>query len=256
MRCSLFVALLSLLLSSAGAYALDPAKVAAVTKAADAFVALAAGSENTGQAPRQTDAAAKPLLDAVLDMTALEKSGVQPMAELQNVNAWNLSILKIGLVYMLAGTGAKDIAALPQTQDVATKVDGNTVTFAPEVGRYLDAQLKIQMAIIDTVQTFIRTASQAQLNNANVKGGIAKIRSGTAQTISGAVSTLALREQSDDWRRSRLQVLEAMAPKAAKFLAAEEAQGLRAAFGDAAEAMSTPDLKARLQKLSEVFGGP
>lgn len=255
MRRSIFAALLALLLSTTGAYALDQAKVAAVTKAADAFVALATGSEKSGQVPRQTDAAAKSLLDTVLDTTVLERGGVQPMSELNNVNAWNLSVLKIGLVYMLAGTGAKEIGALPQTPEAMAKVDGNTVTFAPEVGRYLDAQLKLQIAIIDTVQTFIRTASQAQLNNDNVKGGIAKIRSGTAQTISGAVSTMQLAAQTDDWRRSRLQVLEAMAPKAAKFLAAEEAQGLRATFAEAAGAMSAPDVKTRMQKLAEIFGG-
>jgi hypothetical protein len=254
MRRAIVVALFALLISSAEALALDPAKVAAVTKAADAFVALAADSEKTGNAPRQTDAAVKPLLDTVFDTAVLEKGGVQPMAELNNVNAWNMSVLKIGLVYMLAGTGVKDIGALPQTPEMMAKVDGNTVTFAPEVGRYLDTQIKLQMAIIDTVQAFIRTASRAQLDNANVKSGIAKIRSGTAQTISGAISTLQLPAQTDDWRRSRLQVLEAMAPKAVKFLGAEEAQGLRAALTEAAGTMAAPDIKARMQKLAGVFG--
>jgi hypothetical protein len=256
MRHALFAALFALLLPCTSAVALDQAKVAAVTKAADAFALLAADSEKTGQVPRETDAVAKPLLDTVFDTSVLEKGGVQPMSELNNVNAWNMAVLKVGVVYMLAGTGAKEIGALPQTPEAMARVDGNTVTFAPEVGRYLDAQLRLQMAIIDTVQDFIRTATRAQLDNPNVKSSIGKIRGGTAQTISGAISTLALRDQTDDWRRARLTVLEAMAPKAAPFLVAEDRQALRAAFTETAAQMQAADVKARMQKLGEAFGLP
>lgn len=253
MRATLSAVLLALALSCMPALALDPARVAAATKAADDFVALSAGAETTGAPPRATDAAAKPLLDAVFDTSALEQGGVQPMAELQNVNAWNMAVLKVGLVYILAGTGAKEIGALQQTPETLARVDRNTVTFAPEVGRYFDTQIRLQMAIVDTVQTFIRTANRAQLENPGMRSGIGKIRSGTGQTISGVVGTLQLGEQSDDWRRARLTLLEAMAPKAARFLAPEDVLGLRAALNEAAEQMAAPDVAQRLRALAVVF---
>ncbi len=253
MRATLSAALLALALLAVPALALDQARIAAVTKAAEDFVALAAGSETTGQAPRATDAAAKPLLDTVFDTGALEKGGVQPMSELRNVNAWNMAVLKVGLVYILAGTGAKEVGALQQTPEALARVDRNTVTFAPEVGRYFDAQIRLQMAIIDTVQTFIRTANRAQLENPNVRSGIGQIRSGTGQTISGVVGTLQLGEQSDDWRRARLTLLEAIAPKAAGFLAPEDALGLRAALNEAAERMQAPDVARRMRALAAAF---
>jgi hypothetical protein len=47
-------------------------KVKAITKAADQFVALAKDSATTGEAPRESDPAAKPLLDLALDKSSLQ----------------------------------------------------------------------------------------------------------------------------------------------------------------------------------------
>ena len=57
-------------------------KVKAITKAADQFVALAKDSATTGEAPRESDPAAKPLLDLVLDTSSLQIGPVQPITEL------------------------------------------------------------------------------------------------------------------------------------------------------------------------------
>ena len=62
-------------------------KVASITKAADQFVALAKDSATTGEAPRESDPAAKPLLDLVLDTSSLQSGPVQPMSELETLNA-------------------------------------------------------------------------------------------------------------------------------------------------------------------------
>ena len=56
-------------------------------------------------------------------------------------------MVKVGLVYILAGTGVTDIAALPNTPDVMAKITANTIKFAPEVGRYIGAQLGLQAAL-------------------------------------------------------------------------------------------------------------
>jgi hypothetical protein len=254
MRRSLHViALLSILAASAvGAHALDAGKVEAVTKAADAFAALAKDSHTTGQPPRQSDAAAKPLLDLVLDTTEINRGRV-PWNQLLTLNGWNLAVIKVGLVYMLAGTGATDLAALNDKPDAAAKVDRNTVAFAPELGRYFDAQLRLQGAIMDTVQEFLRTAQRAQLDNPQFKSGVGQIRSGVAQTITGMLGTFTLEGVTDDWRRARLTVANAIAPKAAKFLPAEEAGSVRAAALEVAGQMSDAKVKGGLTALAKTL---
>jgi hypothetical protein len=242
-----------LVVGSTGAHALDAGKVDAVTKAADAFAALAKDSHNTGQPPRQSDAVAKPLLDIVLDTTEATRSRV-PWNQLLTLNGWNLAVIKVGLVYMLAGTGASDLAALNDKPDAAAKVDRNTVAFAPELGRYFDAQLRLQGAIMDTVQEFLRTAQRAQLENPQFKSGVGQIRSGVAQTITGMFGTFTLEGTTDDWRRARLVVANAIAPKAAKFLPPEEAGSVRAAALEIAGQMSDAKVKDGLTRFAKTLG--
>ena len=78
-------------------------------------------------------------------------------------------MLKVNLVYILAGTGIVDISKLPNTQEITQKINYNTVEFAPEMGRYFDAQLWIEAAVMDTVGTFIASASQARLRAAELQ---------------------------------------------------------------------------------------
>ena len=75
-------------------------------------MALAGDSANTGKAPRQTDPAAKPLLDRVLDTSEIQQ-GVQPISELGSLSKWTLAVVKVGTVYTLAGTGMAKIEAVP-----------------------------------------------------------------------------------------------------------------------------------------------
>ena len=173
MRRSLQIIALTTVLaaSSVAAHALDAGKVEAVAKAADAFAALAADSHTTGRPPRQSDAAAKPLIDTVFDTAEVTRSRV-PWSQLLTLNKWNLAVIKVGLVYMLAGTGASDLTALNNIPGASDKVDRNTVVFAPELGRYFDAQLRLQGAIMDTVQDFLGTAQRAQLDNPQFKSGV------------------------------------------------------------------------------------
>ena len=156
------------------ARAFDAGKVEAVTKAADAFAELAKDSHKTGSPPRQTDVAAKPLLDLVFNTAEIERGKPVPWSDLLTLNKWNFAVIKVGLVYMLAGTGASDLTALNDIPDAGAKVDRNTVVFAPELGRYFDAQLRLQGAIMDTVQGFLKTASRAQLDNPQFKSGVRK----------------------------------------------------------------------------------
>jgi hypothetical protein len=253
-RCLQLFALASILVaSSSGAHALDAGKVEAITKAADAFVTLAKDSHTTGRPPRQSDAAAKPLLDTVFDTREINRGRV-PWGQLLTLNNWNLAVIKVGLVYMLAGTGAEDLAALNNKPEAVAKVDRNTVEFAPELGRYFDAQLRLQGAIMDTVQEFLRTAQRAQLDNPQFKSGVGQIRSGVAQTITGMLGTFTVEGTTDDWRRARLLVANAIAPKAARFLPAEEKGSVCAAALEVAGQMTDAKVKARLAAFAKTLG--
>ena len=155
-------------------------------------------------------------------------------------------MLKVGLVYILAGTGIVDISKLPNTLEITQKINYNTVEFAPEMGRYFDAQLRIEAAVMDTVSAFIAGASQAQIEQPNVKSGVAKIRAGATQTIYGALTTLPVEGLSDTWRRDRLPALAAVAPIAAHFLLADQARSLSAAATETAGRMTDPAVKGAL----------
>jgi hypothetical protein len=255
MRCvwSVIIALLALALSIGGAAALDAGKIAAINKAADSFVALAKDSATTGQPPRQSDANVKPLLDTVFDTAELQSGQRQPMAALDKLNEWNYAILRVGVVYILAGTGITDVTKIPNTPEIAQKINHNTAEFAPEMGRYFDAQLWIEAAVMDTVGAFVASASPAQLEQPNLKGGLAKIRAGATQTITGALTTLPLDGLSDAWRRDRLPVLSATAPIAAQFLLPEQARSLSDTASEVAGRMNDPAVKATLTSFASTL---
>src|SRR5262249_46756202 len=98
--------------SPASAASLDIAKIAAIDKAADGFAAMARDAYRTGQPPRQTDPAAKALLDTVFDTSALKDGTPVPFAEADKLNDWVLRVVTVGSVYIFAGTGITDFARL------------------------------------------------------------------------------------------------------------------------------------------------
>ena len=122
-------------LGCSNAIALDAATVAAIDKAADAFVVLAGDSATTGQPPRQTDPAAKPLLDRVLNTSEVQHD-VPPISELGDLSTWTVAVVKVGLVYTLGGSGVTKIEAIPNDPAVIEKLNHNAAVFAPEMGRY------------------------------------------------------------------------------------------------------------------------
>ena len=143
------------------ALAFDAGTAAAIDKAADAFVVLAGNSANTGKAPRQTDPAVKPLLDRVLDTSEIQH-GVLPVSELGNLSKWTLAVVNVGTIYTLAGRGMTKLEAVPNDPAVIEKLNHNAVVFAPEMGRYFDATIRLEGAVIDTVMVFLSKASPAK----------------------------------------------------------------------------------------------
>ncbi len=232
--CQIFVALFALGWAAAGcgnALAFDAGTAAAIDKAADAFVALAGDSANTGNAPRQT--------------------GVQPVSELGALGKWALAIVKVGTVYTLAGSGIAKLEAVPNDPAIIEKLNHNAVVFPTEMGRYYDATMWIEGAIIDTVALFLSKASQADIER--TKAGIAQIRAGAVQSIVGVITTLPTNGIADDWRRQRLAVLAVIAPRAAKFLPAEDLRQLSEVAKTTAAQMTDPEVKSALSQIATIL---
>ena len=160
----------------------------------------------------------------MFDTADIESGGVFPMSELQNLNARTLAALKVGLIYTLAGSGFSDLNSLPNDAETAKKINQNAVLFAPEMGRYFDAELRLSAAIMDTVSSYMSTASQGELDRPNFKSGVGQMRAGYTQLVNGVLTTLPTPGLAEEWRRSRLAVLLATAPRAARFFLPEQLQ--------------------------------
>lgn len=238
------VALSAIALWSTDADALDAAKIDRIAKAADTFAILAKEATKTGRPPRQNEPAAKPLLDLVLDVSDLQGGAARQLADVETLNMWQVSVMKIGTVYLFAGTGMAGNAPLPTDPKLIERVDQNTAAFAPEIGRYADAQLWIQAAVIDTLNGFLATARKNEIDQ--VRNPVAQIRLGVAQSVTGLIGMFVNTGLSDDWRRGRMPALATIGTKAATFLLPEDARLLRETALEVAVEMSDPSVKAFL----------
>jgi hypothetical protein len=235
---------------AAGTIAQD--KIAEVNSAAEAFAKLGEPSRQSGKPPRATDPAAKTLIDTVFDLRVLSAAEPLPFSEIGKVNAWNKAILTVGTVYILSGTGVADISQAGSDPNLAPKVEKNTVEFAPEMGRYFDAQLGIAAAMLATVNSHL-AANPADREKPNFKAGLPDIFAGTAQTLYSAITTLPTEGLSDDWRLERLPAIERLSPHVAAVVDAADLKTIHDTTSQIAESTSNPRLKEGLRKIAAIF---
>jgi hypothetical protein len=245
--CLVFTALFATLASPLHAASLAPATVAAAQQAAAEFQALGADALKTGHPPRQTDPRVKALLDTVFDTSAVQ-AGVLPFAELAGVAQWTKAIQDVGKVYLFAGTGTSDPATAMNSPTLVQQVDKDTAAFAPEIGRYYDAQLGMAQAMLAGVDSHL-TANPKD----RARDGIATVFIGATQTFAGAVTMLATAGLTDEWRRQRLPALQAVAPHVAKVVNAGDARTLHDVTMEIARRSSDPALKEGIGKVAAHF---
>jgi hypothetical protein len=222
-------------------------RLTAIENAASEFQTLAQGAAQSGQPPRQSDPKVKPLLDAVFDTSILNTAAPLPHSDIQNVNEWSLRVLNIGAVYILAGTGYTDFSKLSnvgaaEQPKLREKIDGNTVAFAPEMGRYLDAQLDVMRALIWGV-TADMSANPDNFKSEKSFNAVGQLRAGLVKMLVGFVTTLPIDGLSDQWRRDRIPVLTAIAPKAAAFLLPDQRKSVHDISIQVAQEISDPAVK-------------
>lgn len=237
----------------AQAQMLDAAKIAGITQAADAFMALAKDSHTTGKPPRQTDAAAKPLLDTVFDTKDIEGDKPLPWSEIKLLEQWNAAITKVGLVYYLAGTGAADLDALAKNPQAMAKASENTVNFAPEYGRYADAQIRIHSALISSAMAQMAAATPEQAKDAAFRTTLNAISDATSEVLTGLLGSMSLDGMTDAWLLGRVVVLLEITPKAAKFMAPDDRQRVRTVAAAVAERMKNPDVRSGMNAVARGF---
>jgi hypothetical protein len=219
-------------------------------KAAEAFVTLAKDSSTTGNPPRETDPSTKPLLDLVFDTSVLKTDTVFPVSAGQYLAKWSQAIVKVGSIYLLAGSGVSDLLANSSNPNVTEKATQNTARFAPEIGRFFDASLWVAGATAEVYRSFVLTTSNTQLEEPHFKSGLTQIRSGIANQIYGAITAFATPGLTDHFRRERLPALAAIGSKAAKFLLPADLKVLSDAATEVGAQMIDPNVKAGLESLA------
>ncbi len=244
-----YLPLLSLVLSLAGVgaaqAALDDKKIAAAQKAADAFVRMAADSHRTGKPPRQADATVDRLLAAVFD-TGAATTGVE-FADLPKIFQWLKIADRVGLVYMLAGTGTKDLLRAARDPKTAARIARNTAEFDAEYGRFTDFQLTLAGYTLDAIQAKIRSAPAKERDHPKFRAGFAQVTIGIAQTIGGVLDGFLTEGIGDGWRRDRLVLLQQLAPKMAQTLPRQMRETMRDLALTVSEKLEDPDSKTGLQ---------
>ena len=233
-------------------HALAPAKIAAVQKAAGDLAKMGAASREAGQPPRQADARAKAMLDTVFDIRAVKAAEPLAMAEIGHLNDWNKAVVEVGMVYILSGSKSGDLDEAAQDPDFAQRVEKNTVDFAPEMGRYIDAQLGISEALLVLLNTHL-AANPADRDKPYFQKNLPVVYDSAARTLAGAISTLPTAGLTDAWRKQRLPAMQALGPHVAKIVDAEDAKALRDISLQVAEANADPELQAGLRKLADTF---
>lgn len=240
---------LTLVLGGASwAAAIDDAKLAAAKRAADEFMRRAEPGRATGTLPRRSDPAVAVLLDTAFDNAALG-TGVLPVTESGKIGELLASGNRVGISYLLAGTGASDFGT--NDPKVLAKSDENVVAFAPEVGQWLDFQIGVQNTLAASTLDFIAKATPAVLDRPNVKSGLAQVRQGLAQSLQGFLSTMALAGLDDGWRRERLAALETIVDRAAQLVTPADGAALRSLAEEVAGLVKDAAVQAKLREFGQ-----
>jgi hypothetical protein len=220
--------------------------------AANQFMTLAASSTKPGGlAPRESDPKVKALLDAAFNARAIAGRKVA-FNDLDPLQSWLFALAGIGQTYLMAGM---DPAVVANANDpaVAAQIQKNVVQYAPEFGRYMDAQLTLMAVELSAVSTEI-AAHPTTATSPQGAHGLQQVRGGALQSVAGAVSTLATPGLTDAWRRARLPAIKAIAPEAARLLLPDQKAALRQTIEQSAGAITDPAVKAELAAVSLSIG--
>ncbi len=228
------------------------ARAAAAHQAADQLLAIGSTADQSSWPLRQSIPTVAPLLDAVLDTEAMPAD--PPLSDFPAISDWGQSIARVGKLYLLAGTGADQLAAAGDPK-IAAQIEQNLSTYAAEFGRYADAEMTIERVMTRTTIKLI-AADPSVLSDPVKADGLRQVRDGIAQSISGIlIEEIPAAGFPVEWRRARMPALLAIAPDAAKLLNADSSGALGAQARSLADANPDPALKADLDRFADLVSG-
>jgi len=201
---------------------IDDAHLDDVKKATSAFLSLAKDSAISGRPPRQSEPAARALLERVFDLARIEGATLA-VSDIPKASEWFAAGDRVGTVYMLAGTGMRDIGQLPATPAGQQQTHRNVVDFAPEFARYVDFQVTLAGIMADAA---LKRMDEGRLDDATQRE-IDDVRATLIETLLGDLSTLTYDGLSDEWRHQRLAVMQPTVRRTIRLLDADQAQRLR-----------------------------
>lgn len=240
----------ALMLNTAPALgAMDQAKLAAAQKAAADFVKLSGNSAKTGKPPRESDPKVKALLDTVLDTSAMT---APEFSDIPRITQWLSNADRVGVVYMLAGTGTNNLAAAANPK-VGDRIGKNIAEFQTEYGRFVDFQLALSGFTLDAVRAKMDQAPEKERKDPKFQAGFMQVASGIAQTYLGALSNFAGEGITDDWRRARLAPLNALAPKFADTLPKDMREKLGDMTREISDHISDPQIKDGVKAMGDTI---
>lgn len=239
-----------LILTGSAAYAaMDQKKMAAAQRAAADFVKLSGNSAKTGKPPRESDPKAKALLDTVLDTSAITSP---EFSDIPRITQWLANADRVGLVYMLAGTGTNNLAAATNPK-IADRIARNIAEFQDEYGRFVDFQVVLSGFTLDAVRAKMESAPEKERKAPKFQAGFMQVAGGIAQTVAGTLSNFTAEGITDDWRRSRLAPLNAIAPKVAETLPKDMREKLAEMTREIAEQIADPQIKESVKAMADTF---
>lgn len=226
---------------------MDQRKIAAAQRAAADFVKLAGNSAKTGKPPRASDPAVRALLDTVLDTGAMTSP---EFSDIPRITQWLANADKVGLVYMMAGTGTNNLAAA-RNPKVADRIGKNIAEFQDEYGRFVDFQLILSGFTLDAVRAKMTSATEKERKDPKFQGGFLQASSGIVQTVAGTLSTFTAEGITDDWRRARIAPLNVIAPKIVDTLPKEMRDKLAEMTREIGEQVKDPQIKDSVKTFAD-----
>jgi hypothetical protein len=163
---------------------------------------------------------------------------------LRDVAQWFDALEAVYSHYLLWGTGyshlGEAIDTTSKNAEVENKLAANALTYAPEFGLGLDAEMAVLGRFSELLLPLGEKGrgSQAIMRNLLID-----------------IWAIFVPAVDDAWRRERLGAVIAVAPAAAKSLVDEQRNFLRNFARQGADAIANPEIRTRLLELSTIFAG-
>ena len=224
------------------------AGAAAANKAAETFLAVSAGA---GRPPRRTDPGIAKLLDQVFNVPVHRDTS--PSASFESIQDWLHASLLVGAVYLRAGLEPRDTDN-PDAPPMLLR-SKSILIYGPEVGRYLDAELRLVNELDNAVSENERLkrgkiTPEEQLTRSQVTDE-------TVQLLTNVLEAMALRGVTDQWRSGRVGALQLVARNSAPLLLSPQQRCLvRDAAKKAQNATESQTLKHQLVDFTFWFLDP